>query len=289
MTKTALITILFLLFSACSKPQDEELVLSTNSWIGYTPLFYAQEKGYLKKLNIKLITSVSLAESANIFLVSKADILTLTQHEYNFLKKEMHNISPVILLDRSNGGDMILSNKTLQELKLSKNIDVYLEIDSINKELIEEFTESAMLNINAMHFINKNQAQIQNLQATDSDTIIVTYAPNNIPLEKHSFSTLASTADINSLLVIDALLTKKETLQLHKERFEELKRVIDLSIQEIQNDPKTAHKLTKKYLNELSYDEFNDALKTIEWINKPSEDLLKKIEKIGYKKEDLIL
>jgi NitT/TauT family transport system substrate-binding protein len=84
-------------------------------------------------------------------------------------------------------------------------------------------------------------------------------------------------------------LTKKETLQLHKERFEELKKVIDLSIEEIQNDPKASHQLTKKYLHELSYEEFSDSLKTIEWINKPSLDLLEKIEKIGYKKEDLLL
>jgi len=289
MIKKLLFTILLLLFGACSKPNEKELILSTNPWIGYAPLFYAQEKGYLDKLNIRLITSVSLAESANIFLVSKADILTVTQHEYNLLKKEILNITPIILLDRSNGGDMILSNKTRTQLQQSQKIDVYLEVDSINKELIEAFTDLAKLNMNAMRYINKNQAQIQNLKVTDADTIIVTYSPNNLVLEKRGFAELASTADTNSLLVIDAILTKKETLQLHKERFEELKKVIDLSIEEIQNDPKAAHQLTKKYLHELSYEEFSDSLKTIEWINKPSIDLLEKIEKIGYKKEDLLL
>lgn len=289
MTKTLFLTFFLLFFNACSKQNEKELILSTSSWIGYTPLFYAKEKGYLQSLNIKLITSVSLAESTNIFLVSKADILTLTQHEYHLLKHQRPSITPFILVDRSNGGDMILSNKTLQELKTSQHIDAYLEIDSINKELLEDFMRLHKLNENAMHYINKDQAQIQNLKPSGKDMLIVTYAPNNLTLQKHGFKELASTADKDSLLVIDSILTTQEILKEHKQRLRSLKNIIDKSILEIQNDPKTAHQLTKKYLNQLSFEEFTSSLKTIEWINNPSDDLLQRIEKIDYKKEDLLL
>ena len=106
--KTILI-IFTLLFFGCSSKIDnnKELYLVVNSWIGYTPLFYLREIGTLKKLNIKLIPTISLDQSSNIFEVDKADMIAATQHEYNYLKQATNDILPIILLDQSNGGDMI--------------------------------------------------------------------------------------------------------------------------------------------------------------------------------------
>jgi len=292
MQKKLLLLIFILFFYGCSKNQKEELLLSTNSWIGYSPLFYAKEMGYLDELNIELIPTVSLGESLNLFLVSKADMLTGTQHEYNLLHQEMHSVVPIVLFDRSDGGDMILSNRTLQELKnlhKSQKIDVYLEVDSVNKEMIEHFIKHSHLSKKSMHFINKDQAQIQNIISKDENpTIIVTYAPYNVLLEKKGFIPIASTKDINTLLVIDALFTSKKTLQQNKKRFENLKRVIDNSIHEIQKDPHEAYKRVSKYLNEISYEEFEISLQTIKWINKPSEELLRKINTSIYSTQSLI-
>lgn len=280
---------LLLLFTACSNPQQNELVLSTNPWIGYTPLFYAQEKGYLKEINIKLLSAVSLGESSNIFSVSKAQLLTTTQHEYLALKNEVTSIVPIILIDRSDGGDMILSNKTIQELNESKSIDVYLEIDSINKEMIEDFTQRHQLDANKMHYINRDQAQIQEITPFTSKAILIaTYTPNNIKLEKKGFKELASTKDINTILVIDAICTTQQILHTNKKRLQKLKAIIEKSIEEIMADKIAAHRITRKYLDNLSYEEFSNSLETIKWLNNPSQELLKKINLMGYKKENLL-
>ena len=92
--------LLLLLFASCSsQTQDKELKIATNSWIGYTPLFYTQEKGEFKKLDMKLIQNV--------------------------------------FLNRSNGGDIIFSNKILTQIKEAKKIYAYLELDSINRKLLQ--------------------------------------------------------------------------------------------------------------------------------------------------------
>jgi NitT/TauT family transport system substrate-binding protein len=288
-----MIKVLFLIISilliSCSKPKEYELKIATNVWIGYAPLFYAKEKGYLDEINIDLITTVSLGESANIFLVSKAQLLTTTQHEYNMLQKEIGSIVPIILMDRSNGGDMILSNKTIDELKKSKQIDAYLEVDSINKEMIKDFTRIHKLDSKHINYINKDQAQIQNIKYDNSkDIIIVTYTPNDITLLEEGFQEVASTRDTDTLLVVDAIATSRSTFQREKKRLKKLKKIIDKSIQEIMADKITAHELTQKYLNNISYKEFVNSIKSIKWINEPSEELLLKIDKMGYKKEDLL-
>lgn len=293
MQKVLLLIIFILFLNGCSESEKKELVLSTNSWIGYTPLFYAKEMGYLDELNIKLIPTVSLGESLNLFLVSKADILTGTQHEYNLLHQEMRSVVPIILLDRSNGGDMILANRTLEELKSlsdSETINVYLEVDSVNKEMIEHFIQHTKLSKKKMHFINKDQAQLQNISLqSDKAVMIVTYTPNNIPLEKRGFFQIASTKEVDSLLVIDAIFTTQNTLQQNQKRFEKLKKVIDKSVSAIEKDPLEAYKHVRKYLHNISYSEFEDSLESIKWINRPSKELLKKINTSSYSTKSLLL
>jgi len=285
---------IFLLFSilfflSCSNSQPKKIKIAVNAWIGYTPLFYAKEKGYLKDLNIEIIPTVSLGESADIFSVAKVDMLTATQHELYSLQKSFQSLEPIILIDRSNGGDMILANKSIKELQESKYIDIYLEIDSINSEMIQAFTKNYNLNSHKINYINKDQSQIQDILYSDTiATIIVTYTPYNTKLQKRGFKEIASTRDINNILVIDAICATKELVINNREKLQKLKAIITKSIKEIQKNEEEAHRLTAKYLNNISFQEYRASMKTIKWINEPSETLLLKLQKIDYLKKNFI-
>jgi NitT/TauT family transport system substrate-binding protein len=280
---------IFVLLVSCSNKQEEELKIAVNPWIGYTPIFYAYEKGYLKDLNIKVIPTVSLGESTDMFSLNKVDMLSGTQHEYKSLKKDFSSLIPIILMDRSDGGDMILSNRTIDELKNSKDLKVYLEIDSINNEMIKSFIKDLKLDYNNITFINKDQSQIQAYNFDKIENIlIVTYSPYDIKLKKDGFKEVASTKNIKELLVIDAIYAKKDIVNKNKDRLKKFKNVLDQSIKEIEDNPKKAHEITKKYLDHISLDEFKNSLDGIKWINKPSNDLLIELNKIDYAKENLI-
>ncbi|WP_297442185.1 ABC transporter substrate-binding protein [Sulfurimonas sp.] len=279
----------FILFTGCSQENEKEITISTNQWIGYAPLFYAYEKGYLDKLNIKIINNVSLAEAAELYRVGKANMVTTTQHEYNMLKHETQDIIPIILLDRSNGGDMVLSNKSIQELHSADKIYVYLEVDSINQEIIRDFIKHNGLDIKKMTFINQDQQQIQDVKfKKNRATLIVTYTPYNIHLEKKGFFEVASTKNIDAIIVIDALCTTSELLKHDKKRLLALKRSIDKSIDVIMKDPKASHQIIKKYISNMSYREYLTSLDSIKWINKPSKELLNYISDLDYKEEYII-
>ncbi len=278
-----------LTFSACSSENDKEIVISTNEWIGYTPLFYAYEKGELDKLHFKLIKNVSLAEAANLYAIKKADMVTTTQHEYHSLQATTHDIVPIILMDRSNGGDMVLSNKSTETLKNSPQIYAYLEIDSINKEILIDFISHNKIDKNKIIFINKDQKQIQNITNDKTkDILIVTYSPYNIALEEKGFQEVASTKSINSIIVIDALCARDKIIKTNKRRLIQLKKVLDNAINTIEQDPQASYKVVAKYLSNISYKEYLNALKQIKWINKPSEEFLDYIQQYGYKKETII-
>ena len=148
-----LTTILLLSFISCSSDYDKKLKISATTWIGYTPLFYAKEKGWLKELNIKLLNVSSLSENMYLYKAGNSDAYVGTQYEYDLLSQEDKSLIPIIMLDRSHGGDMVMSNMSIQELKdTSKTVDAYLEMDSVNNTMLKDFIKSYKLESKTINY-----------------------------------------------------------------------------------------------------------------------------------------
>jgi len=278
--KVFLLLVLTLFLSSCSTQKEKQLKISATTWIGYTPLFYAKAKGWLQPLNIKLINVSSLSENMSVYKAGKSDAYVGTQYEFNHLKN--NDLVPIIMFDRSNGGDVIMSNQVIKELQdTNTTIDAYLEIDSINATLLKDFLSRYHLTQKTINYINQDQTQITTLQTKDisKPSLIVTYIPYNIQLEKNGFVEIASTKDNLDLLVVDAMFTSKKVLSNNKDRLLKLKKCIDTSIKNLQKDPEEFYKTVRPYLLDVSYEEFQHSINDIVWINKERDaDLQKRIE-----------
>jgi NitT/TauT family transport system substrate-binding protein len=280
-----LISSIFLLTS-CSQIENKKLKISASTWIGYSPLYYAKEKGWLKPLNIKLLHVTSLSENMYLFEAGNSDAYVGTQYEYSVLSKKDASLMPVILFDRSNGGDIIMSNISINELQnTNEPIDAYLEMDSINNILLKDFIKKYKLDNKKINLINRDQGFIIGIkkEKRKKPTIIVTYTPYNLELEKNGFINIASTRSDLSLLVIDALYTKEITMLKHKKQFIELKKLIDKAIENLKKNPKEFYEIVKPYMLELSYEDFINSLENIEWINKNlSKELKEQLKESQY-------
>lgn len=287
---TSLLFILMLFFSSCSSEYDNRLKVSATTWIGYTPLFYAKEKGWLEPINVKLINVSSLAENMYLYKAGNSDAYAGTQYEYKHLSSEFKSLKPIMMFDRSNGGDLIMSNLSVEELqKLESKIDIYLEIDSINKTLIDDFIATFNLKEKDFNFLNRDQTQIENLKATSIPTLIATYIPYNLQLEKNGFKEIASTKDNLKLLVVDALFTKNEIFNKHKTQFKDLKNLVNRAVSALEKDPKEFYETIKPYILEIDYEEFQASLGDIVWINDNLSDELKtRMHKSGLPIRDLL-
>lgn len=288
--KFLLFAIIISLFSSCTLQNHKKLRISITNWIGYTPLFYAKEKGWLELLDVKLLNVVSLSENMYLYKSGNSDAYVGTQYEYNTLVKNIESLIPILLFDKSNGGDVIMSNLSIQELQNSKtSIDAYLEMDSINSMLFEDFISKYNLKNKDINYINKDQAFISELKDIENPTIIITYSPYNIILEKVGFKELISTKNNLDLLVIDAMFTTKETYLENKETFIELKKLVDKSINNLEKDPKEFYETIKDYLPNTSYEEFQKSLDDIVWINKnPSSKIIEKLSNSNFPTRDII-
>jgi NitT/TauT family transport system substrate-binding protein len=282
--------VIVLLFTSCSLENKEKIRISATTWIGYAPLFYAKEKGWLEPLNIKLLNVVSLSENMYLYKAGNADAYVGTQYEYNILADKTNSLIPIILFDKSNGGDVVMGNQTIQELQnLNTSIDVYLEMDSINSILFEEFVKEYNLQTKQFNYINKDQAYISRLSNLENPTIIITYVPYNISLEKNGFKELASTKNNPDLLIVDALFMQKDKFLENKDTFVKLKKLIDESIVDLGKDPKAFFETIKVYLPNTNYEEFLSSLDDIIWLNKDiSEKIIEKLSNHNLPTRDII-
>lgn len=284
---------MLIFLASCNAPiESKQVRISVTTWIGYTPLFYAKEKGWLEKINVKLINVVSLSENMYLYQAGNSDAYCGTQYEHSILKKKIPSLVPVMLFDRSNGGDMIMGNHTIEELqKSNKKIHVYLEMDSINYTLLQDFIAKYDIDESRINYIDRDQAEIASLHNTDKEKImlIVTYVPFDSRLKKNGFTELLSTKQGLDLFVIDALFTRKEEVLAHKKQFTTLKKMVDKAIAEAQKDPKSFYDVIKPYQNDISYEEFVNSLHDITWINqKPSEELIKRMQQASLPTKDLL-
>lgn len=262
--------LLLLLLTSCTK-KEKKIVISVNSWIGYTPLFYIQEMGWLKDLNIEIHSVVSLGESQNLYSSGVVDGFAATQVEY-FNSKELRDSIPIILLDRSSGADTILSNFKLEKLKLEPIIDVYLEKFSVNSLLFDYFLEEFEFCNSKFNLINSNPYSISkiDLKELERGSILVTYESYSSKLEREGFFKIASTENIN-LLIFDALYIDRELFQTQRDKFLKFKIYIDRAVSKLKSDPKEYYEVVKGYLQGQTYEEFLKSVELIEWINEDSD------------------
>jgi len=281
---------ILLLFTSCSSKYDERLKISTTNWVGYIPLLYIKERGWLEKLNIKLLNVSSLAENMYLYKAGNSDAFVGTQYEYQILKKDNLSLKPIIMFDRSNGGDLVMSNFSIEELQnTNKQIEAYLEIDSINNVVLKDFINTYNLKDKKINYINQDQAKIELLKPSSNPMVVVTYVPYNFALEKNGFKELLSTKDNYNLLVCDAMFTKAEIFNKHEKQFLELKKLIDQSIEILNKDPKAFYSVVKPYISDMNYDEFKQALDDIVWINKNmNDDLKNRLIKSNFPIRDLL-
>ena len=263
----SLISIIFL--TSCVNDKKDKLRVVTSNWIGYTPLFYAREKGLLDKLNIQLLSVVSLSESLHTYKSKHADIFLGTQYEYEEAFKRDNQVVPIMLLNKSDGGDVVMSNLTLEEIKKEdKQIDVLLELSSVNSLVFDDFITKHNIKNKNFNYVNKDQSFIAQQKEFKNPTIVISYNPYNITLEKNGLKTLETTKDNIEILIVDAMFTTNDILIKYKDELKELKKIIDIAIDDLEKDEKAYYDLIKDYLYDTSFEEFQQSLSNIKWINK---------------------
>ncbi len=266
----AVFAFLLLLGGCDNKNNAQEIRISTNPWIGFTPFMYAEEKGWLKDSKFKFLWIVGLDENAALYEKGLSNGFTATQYEYVNLKDKVH-LKPYFFIDRSSGADVVLSNKTVSELKnTTGKIDCYLELSSVNKDIFNAFISENGLDKSKFALKNSDQTAMLRLLAKDSSMLLISYEPYATGIQKNGFKKISSTKELKSISVIDAIFIDERVVSGNEKELQELRNIFNRAVGALKNNPKEYYETIKGYLENQTYEQFTESLNGIEWIDKES-------------------
>lgn len=286
-TNLIVITLFIISFVGCdikeTKQSTSKKIIVSN-WIGYAPLLYAYERGALDKFNIDIIVTNSLQTSLNLIKRNKYDGVAVRQQELTILNKEISNNSykPLVLFDRSYGGDAVLSNLSKDNFLKQKyeKIDIFLEKDSVNELVLDCFIKAFSIDRDKIMIHNMNQENILDLKCgceNKKTKLIVTYEPYLSKLVQNGFNIITSTKD-DHIFVLDFLAVKKNSFSTNE--LIELKSILSNANLKLQKEPLEVYKTIKLYMDDISKNEFLSSLNSIELITaKNSNKIYKLIDK----------
>jgi NitT/TauT family transport system substrate-binding protein len=268
MIKWMLGLIALLVLNGCAKQEEKPIVISSDVWIGATPLYYAHAKGWLKEINIEMLQAGSIEANLNMYETHASDLVTGTQHEYQRLRKTHPDIVPTIIYDRSYGGDMVLSNRTPQELiAYTGKIEVYAELDTVGEDMLDYFLAEKKISKDKLNIFSRNQEEIESTpnNSGSGPIIVSTYNPHDLVLKEHGFQEVGSSRS-DSYVVIDGIFSTRAVAKQHKEQLAALKKLLEKSVEAYTKNPKEFYSTVKSYLGHPTYTEFEQMRSNIKWV-----------------------
>lgn len=268
---------------------QDEIRISSNPWVGFTPFIYAQEKGWFDRTPFRFVWQVDLTENVRLFERGFTQGFTATQYEMLHAKNPSELV-PIFLIDRSDGADVILSNQTVQALAATTGpIMVYLERESMQSDLFNAFIHEYGLSDRKFVFINSAQKSMTEIKPVKSPMILLSYAPYASQLLDNGFRPIASTKTLKSFSIVDALFVNKHIVDQDRGQFQTLKKIYDRAVEAFHKNPKEYFTTVQGYLEGQTYAQFMQSTKEIEWfVDHPRAQVLTQLREQGINTKQLL-
>ncbi len=144
----------FLIFPvSCFFEDQSYLKIGTNVWPGYEPLYLARELGYLKNIPIHLVEYSSSSQVLRAYRNKMINGAALTLDETILLKN--YGFDPVIVLvmDISNGADVIIAREGINSVKDLKGKKIGVENTALGAYVLTRALEKAGLSVNDVKIV----------------------------------------------------------------------------------------------------------------------------------------
>jgi NitT/TauT family transport system substrate-binding protein len=156
------------------------IAMGTEPWIGYGPWWIARDKGFFQKegLNVNLITFQQDADLNAALASGKTQTANIATHTSIKLILNTHlKITPVLILDDSEGADAMLGSAAIKSLSDLKGKTIAYEYGTTSDLLLHYALMQARIPVSAVHTQNIPAANAGTALAAGRVDAAVTYEP----------------------------------------------------------------------------------------------------------------
>jgi len=193
--------------TACDGEIEYPLRVGTNNWIGYEPLYLARDVGFYNETEVKLIEYASTSEVLRAFRNKSLDVAALTLDETLLLMESKTPVQVVLIMDISNGADVIMSRPQFKDIVSLKGKRIGVESSALGAYVLSRALALNGLSLNDVNIVHLNINE--HLYAYNQDKVdaLVTFEPVRTKLLDHGAIDIFSSRDIPNE-VIDVLVMR---------------------------------------------------------------------------------
>ena len=200
-----------LILSSC-QPTEPVLRVGANNWVGYAPLFLAQEIDEYKNTSIKILELPSSSEVIHALKSGNLEVAALTLDEVLTVIEEGLELEVILVLDISNGADALLAKPEFHGIKSLKGKKIAVENTAVGGLLLDQALGSEGVLSSEIEIIgctfNNHQECYKNADA------VVTFEPAKSQIIKEGATSLFDSSQMN-IKIMDVLAIPKEISNSH--------------------------------------------------------------------------
>ena len=217
-----LITLFFIGCTDKNEPNDI-LKLGNTVWPGYEPLYLGQHKKIIDREDVRLVEYTSTTKVLRAYRNNQIDAAAMTLYDVLILLAEGYDPQIILVMDISNGGDVIISQNEYKNLHDLKGKTVGIENSAMGIQVLSRALDKYDMNIDDVIMKRYDGYEHQKAYKEKKIDAIVTYEPMRTQMLNEGSNEIFTSKEMPNE-ILDVLVVRKKYLDTHTKQ---IKRLID--------------------------------------------------------------
>ncbi len=212
----------FITLTGCREAVNERLIIGTNSWQGYEPLYLAEHLGYYPGKSVKLAQFLSTSDVMKAFRNGTLHGAAVTLDEAMTLADEGFRFRIVAVLDISAGADAIVAKKNYFTPADLKGKRIGAEQGALGAYMVARALETAGLSENDAVIVPVEPGNHKEVFVSGKVDAVACYDPVRFDLvANHGGNIVFDSASIPGE-ILDVLIINEKYISTHKTQIRSL-------------------------------------------------------------------
>ncbi len=226
---TAYVRLLFsmiitLLLVACNSQENSPpMRIGTNIWAGYEPLYLARSLHYFSEDKVRLVENSSTSQSLRLYLNDHLDAAALTLDEVLLLQQRGGKPCVVLVMDISDGADVIIAKPEIKSLADLKGKRIGVENTAVGAYTLARALQLANISLDEIQIVSLEVDEHAQSFLADTVDAVVTFEPVRTQLLSTNANQIFDSSQIPNEIV-DVLVVHQDYVQKYPEQ---VKNVLD--------------------------------------------------------------
>lgn len=207
-----MIGLLALITAGCTPQPPPPLRVGTNVWVGYEPLYLARDLGYFEGSPVRLVEYASATEVIRAFRNHAIEAAAVTLDEALLLVDSGQQPRVVLVMDISNGADVVLGRAGMQSLADLKGQRVGVENGALGAYVLTRALTLAGMTPEQIQIVSLPIFAHEQAFLRDEVDAVVTFEPVRTRLLQQGAVKLFDSSQLPGEIV-DVLVVRRDYLE----------------------------------------------------------------------------